>query len=160
MSLQLLEHIRKTLNGEIASARRQRDKWEEIEQYYSETLLKIALLRKEGPYDSNIDVSGGSALFIHARGNAKLLTEIVRALRTTGWNSKNQRPEKTQTTWQADWDHQNVPSRIYLFFSSTVCNRVQVGVEMKEVPVYEIQCTEDIGEATVEAAVPATEAEL
>jgi hypothetical protein len=31
-------------------------------------------------------------------------------------------------------------AKIFLAFTSTVCKRVQVGVETKEVPVYEIQC--------------------
>lgn len=99
-------------------------------------------------WETPLTVQGGSQLYIRASGDGKLLTKIVRALRTEGWVSETARPEKGASGWWATFQKRSTEpgnegrlyGRLELAFTSTVCKRVQVGTKMEEVPVFETQC--------------------
>lgn len=76
---------------------------------------------------------------INVSGDYAVLKAIFRAFRKAGWEieSKPEEREPTFITWIKKPDCE---LKWWLSFSSTICKRVQIGTEMKEVPVYEIQC--------------------
>lgn len=73
-------------------------------------------------------------------GDGEMLKTVWGHLRRAGFNT-NTRPKKGDTTFYAFWK-QDGQADILMMFSSTMCRRVQVGTEMKEVPIYETQCGE------------------
>ena len=76
-------------------------------------------------------------------GDSHTLGATWAILRKAGFKCTSERPAANQPSWSGWFNvDSGEPSdaRIFLSFSSTVCKRVQVGVETKEVPVYEVQC--------------------
>lgn len=73
-------------------------------------------------------------------GDGESLKTVWGHLRRAGFNTHT-RPNKGDTTFYAFWK-QDGHADIFMMFSSTMCRRVQVGTEMKEVPIYETQCGE------------------
>lgn len=83
---------------------------------------------------TGIDVSG--------TGDKALLITAFKILRAAGF-VPNHRPEDKDTYFCTYFRQEELSTRsIYFSFSSTVCKRVQVGTELREVPVYEVQCGE------------------
>lgn len=86
--------------------------------------------------------SGG--LDVSGSGDKALLITAFKLLRGAGF-VPNSRPEATATYFGTYFRHEELSSRsIYFSFSSSVCRRVQIGTELKEVPVYEVQCGESM----------------
>ena len=83
----------------------------------------------------------GSSLHLYVTGDKKQLTRVWRMLRVYGYNtSPENRPKDKQPSVCVWFDHQDNGTRVYFNFTSTVCKRVQIGTEMREVPVYEVRC--------------------
>jgi hypothetical protein len=84
--------------------------------------------------NSGIDISGS--------GDKAMLILAFKLLRAEGY-TPSRRPEAKDTYFSTYMRHDDLDRRsIWFTFSSTVCKRVQVGTEMKEVAVYEVQCGE------------------
>jgi hypothetical protein len=89
---------------------------------------------------------------ISIHGDPSLLTRAVRAIKTNGFHGMN-RPKKGDVSFTAFYYRKpkdkleiNGP-KVWLNFYSDVCTRVQVGTEMREVPIYETRCEgSDLGE--------------
>lgn len=98
-----------------------------------------------------------NTLHVQTAGDKKRLAEVVRIFRTNGF-ATTKKPEAKQTEYQAYFGLEGKDlseMRILLTFTSTVCRRVQVGTETKEVPIFEIQCgdgDEDVDTDTPDAA--------
>jgi len=73
-------------------------------------------------------------------GDGEKLKTVWGHMRRAGFNTR-QRPAKGDTTFNAFWRQEGYAD-IFMMFSSTMCRRVKVGTEMKEVPIYETQCGE------------------
>ena len=73
-------------------------------------------------------------------GDGDRLGKVWAILRRHGY-STHSRPKKGDMTFSAFWDCEG-QSKIWMSFSSSICKRVQVGTEMKEVPIYETRCDE------------------
>ena len=93
-------------------------------------------------------------------GDKATLVNAFRILRGAGMDFQGDRPKKGDSQWYAFFDAPGMSTRLFLNFTSSVCRRVQVRTEMKEVPVYETQC----GDISVEEApallAPAERADL
>jgi hypothetical protein len=88
-------------------------------------------------------------LYIQASGDKEQLTTLFRVLAKNGFHlpGEYRRPEDKQPEWSGlfrkswtdaggvDWFFE-----IYVSFCSTVCQKIQVGTELREIPVYEIVC--------------------
>lgn len=102
------------------------------------------------------DVTFSYSVYVTASGNGKLLTQIVRLLRTHGYHSYSERPKANSSAWNGafhlddkrrikptdiDYEEWNKmwPS-ITVSFTSTVCKQVQTGTQTKEIPVFETVC--------------------
>lgn len=73
-------------------------------------------------------------------GKAKL-TEVFRVMGKHGFRLITDRPKEAESYWSGFFDRDQL--RVWLTFSSTVCRRVKVGTEMKEIDVYEVRCEEE-----------------
>lgn len=92
----------------------------------------------------DIDVSiavDSLSIDVKFAGDGRKLGEVWSLLRHAGWGDPSSRPKKGATAYNAFWNHPKHP-QIWLCFSATSCRRVQVGVQMVEQPVYEVQCGE------------------
>jgi hypothetical protein len=73
-------------------------------------------------------------------GDGDKLKEIWGLLRRNGFNT-TQRPKKGDTEFYSFWNREG-QATLFMCFTSSLCRRVQVGTQMKEVPIYETQCGE------------------
>jgi hypothetical protein len=73
-------------------------------------------------------------------GDGDRLKQVWGLLRRHGYNT-NTRPKKGDTEFCAFWQCEGY-AELFMYFTSSLCRRVQVGTEMKEVPIYETQCGE------------------
>lgn len=71
-------------------------------------------------------------------GDGDRLGEVWGLLRAAGY-AVNKRPEKGDTQFSGYW-RKDGEAGIYMYFTSTLCKRVQVGTRLVEQPVYETQC--------------------
>lgn len=84
-----------------------------------------------------------TGLDVFGTGDKQLLIGAFRAFRRHGFNTTS-RPGEKATYYSTFFYPEDGGKGIWFSFSSTVCQRVQVGTELKEVPVYEIQCGESM----------------
>jgi len=77
---------------------------------------------------------------VYFTGDGHKLAEVWKALRQAGYET-TARPKKGDSTFYAHWNLEGY-STIWMNFSSSVCRRVQVGTQMVEQPIYEVQCGE------------------
>ena len=96
----------------------------------AESLKKVNVLRAECTSDS-FDLS--------ITGDTHMLNATFAAFRKMGYEP-DKRPEEKVATFSCYWDHPDLEARFWLYFTSTVCQRVKVGTETKEVDVYETVC--------------------
>lgn len=73
-------------------------------------------------------------------GDGTKLGQVWGLFRRHGFETHS-RPQKGDTTFYAFWTCKG-HANLFMNFSSTLCKRVQVGTELKEVPVYQTQCGE------------------
>lgn len=112
---------------------------ERIQHWYDTKGVYTDLIEKLDEIDG-LEVSGGWSLYVRAHGDGALLTKIIRAVRTSGWDTITEPPTANSSSWYATYTKPLEQGSVTVSFSSTVCRRVQVGVEVKEVPVYEVRC--------------------
>lgn len=91
-------------------------------------------------FDATVTSSGLE--FSGAGDKAKLLA-MFRTMRKHGYTPSS-RPAAETTYFYAYWDRADGIGSVWVGFTSTVCKRVQVGTEMKEVAVYEVRCGENM----------------
>jgi hypothetical protein len=111
---------------------KQRQKWNSIKDFYRPIINALLRLGVEPSLSSEIDV--------RFAGDAHKLASVVRILRTSGFNTDAARPKQGDTSWSAFYTHPDCGTKLYLYFSSSVCKRVKVGTKMVEQDVYETQC--------------------
>jgi hypothetical protein len=92
-------------------------------------------------------------LDLSATGGKKEFLSLFQILRSHGYSPSYEYEEKWEMAGRF-WKKDGQPS-IWVFFCSTACKRVQVGTEMKEVPVFEVRCDEDM--LPLEALIPTEE---
>ena len=76
---------------------------------------------------------------VRATGSKETLVAIIRVLRKHGWET-DAKPVDNEPSFMAFYGHEDSEFRVWFNFSSTVCRRVKVGTELKEVPIYEVVC--------------------
>lgn len=87
-------------------------------------------------FDVNLTTT---SLDVSVNGGKDLLITGFRILRRHGFEP-SRRPEGKTSYFSTFFEKEGLKP-VWFSFSSTVCQRVQVGTEYKEVPVYDIQCT-------------------
>jgi hypothetical protein len=84
----------------------------------------------------------GHYLHVSFTGDKHRLADVVRILRTNGLSTANEPPEPNSSSWSAWYYHDDSEIAAFVYFTSSVCRRVQVGTRTEEVPVYETRCGE------------------
>lgn len=142
MSKLTSEMIEKQFADDLARLTDRINTWHKIKLEYGDLIDAVGEAVGSLPKDHEVSMNGGYQLYIWAKGDGKLLSNIVRALRTRGWRTAvgHLRPQKGDTTWTATFSKDGTEETVYVNFSSTVCRRVLVGSEVREVPVYETVC--------------------
>jgi hypothetical protein len=114
--------------------------WESIKDFYYPIINSLQYLGIEPKLSNDIDIS--------FTGDAKKLATVIRIFRTHGFTSNSARPKQRDTSWVAFYTHPECPTRIWLSFTSSVCQRVKVGTRLVEENIYEVRCG-DISEASL-----------
>lgn len=114
------------------SLAKSRQKWNSIKDFYRPIINALQRLGIEPSFSNDIDV--------RFAGDAHKLAAAVRILRTSGFETISERPKPGDVSWTAWYDHPNCGTRLYLYFTSSVCKRVKTGTKMVEQDVYETQC--------------------
>lgn len=81
-------------------------------------------------------------------GDKSKLLAVMRVVRSSGFNTNQERPKKGDSSWTARFTKEGCGLGLYLSFSSSVCRQVQIGTKTIQVPVYETVCGETLGEET------------
>lgn len=109
--------------------------WNESSSDYRDLILELEGLG----YEVQLSSTG---LDIRGSGGKSMLTAAFRAFRRFGFKPSS-RPAKSESYFSCFFYHEEL-KQVWFSFSSTVCQRVKVRTEMREVDVYEIQCSEDM----------------
>lgn len=109
-----------------------RQKWNSIKDFYRPIVNALQRLGLEPSLSNEID--------LNFAGDAHRLAAVVRILRTSGFTTNAERPKQGDTSWSAFFEHPDCGTKLYLFFTSSVCKRVKVGTKMVEQDVYETKC--------------------
>lgn len=140
----------KKMIGEVN--KEHRSKMQYVKTY---TRVFTALLRELQKAKVNIIHAslGYKSLDVSVAGDYEMLLRTMRVMRSYGLNT-HKRPAEGEASyyayWSANFDDDaslHIPQgceqmRVFLSFNSTQCERVQVGVKLQEVPVYETRCRE------------------
>jgi hypothetical protein len=122
-----------------------RARWNANRSILRPIVVALQKLKIETTLDSNLNVS--------ISGDAKKLAAVVRIFMISGFKPSNSKPKQGDMSWHSYFHHPTCAIDIWFYFTSSVCKRVQVGTEMKEVPVYETQC-DDITSEMLEETQP------
>jgi hypothetical protein len=87
-----------------------------------------------------------TTLWLSASGDSKRFAEIVRVLAVAGFSPSTEL--KFQSYSGNYFAHPGTQVRVYLSYSASTCQRIQVGEETVTRPVYKTVCTETDGDAT------------
>ena len=132
----MFKQIMDGLEAEMDNIRRRSSWWVANCDKYTDLMGKLGPLKPEYAISTGLEIT--------INGTKEQLNKMFHALRSEGYKPMRLPEENTSyycTYWtksQEDEKH----DEIWVVFCSTVCRRVQVGTEMKEVPVYEVRCTE------------------
>jgi len=97
------------------------------------------------------EVTLPGTLDFHGCGGKDMLLDGLKILRRNGYVSR-EIPAKKATVFAAFFNSEDLPDsddpnheplRVWFSFSSTVCRRVLVGTEMREVEIYEVRCGDE-----------------
>lgn len=124
-------------------------------KYYADTITAWAKARKtlEPIVEQleKLDINPtwwGSYLQVNFSGNKDKLVQVIRIVRAAGLKNR-EAPTESKTgfqCWYKPTDDPRAEFSLYLNFTSSVCVRVKVGTEMKEVDIFEVKCGDDLPE--------------
>ena len=126
-------------------------------EYYGRQLLAWAKVRPQlepvvlafDKIDVSASFGGSDTLYVTAYGDKKHLADVIRVLRTNGWNTDT-KPVEGSPEYKAVFRVEPTtevpfapPELVHLTFTSSVCKRVKVGTQMVEQDIFEVQCGEE-----------------
>src|SRR5580700_1151796 len=79
---------------------------------------------------------------LNIAGSPEMLTKVWRELRRAGFKNDSFPSDRKDGTFSTYWRADDEYARIWMYFASTLCRRIQVGTKMIEQPIYETQCGE------------------
>lgn len=131
-----------------------RSRWNAVKDFYLPIVNALNKVGVEPRFTTNFD--------IQFSGDAHKLAAVVRILRTSGFTSLSAKPKEGDTTWSAFYRHPACAIEVWLYFTSTVCQRVKVGTRLVEQDIYETRCGEipDLDALPLQPSDPALDAPL
>lgn len=128
----LLEQLEQSVRDMEQAAR-------DRQEYLTEHSANIDAMLETLPQDKIIRVCmDASCVDVSISGDFETLKAVFHAFRTAGYEFDSRPDEKTMN-YSAFLYCDEKPT-FWLSFSSTVCKRVKVGTEMKELDIYEVVC--------------------
>lgn len=121
------------------SLAKKRQKWNAIKGFYRPIVNALQRLGVEPGLSNEVDVN--------FTGDALRLQSVLRILTESGFTTTAESPKKGDTSWSAYFAHPDCETKVWLYFTSSVCRRVKVGTKTVEQDVFEIVC----GDCTVES---------
>lgn len=115
-----------------------KETWKAIRVQFEPIMKRLDAEGIESSFDGDFN--------LRFSGDKKKLTSIIRLLRTNGWDYKEDiaPPKENEPSWSAFWHHPDlVGTRIWFWFTSSVCRRIQVGTRTVEEPIFETRCGEE-----------------
>lgn len=85
---------------------------------------------------------GVDSIDIAFTGDKQKLLAVWKILRMLGYKPNSGPPQPGDNQWYSFFDSPQVKLRIWMSFTSSVCQRVKTGTKLVEVDVYETVCTE------------------
>lgn len=133
-----VESIDTSVDLELAqsalSLAERRQKWEAMKDFYLPIIRALQRLGTEPKLSGDIDVSFA--------GDSHKFSAVVRVLRTNGFTTKQPAPKAGQAEWHGYYANPKVDTKVWLYFTSSVCRRIKIGTKMVEQDVYETVCGE------------------
>lgn len=121
-------------------------KYREVKKYFAQAQKALQdhaplfLMLEEMDIDLRFDPDYYS-IGVNFSGDGPRLGKVWGELRRHGYTCDT-RPKKGDTSFSGSF-HQEGYARISVYFTSTMCRRVQVGTQTVEQPIYETICGED-----------------
>jgi hypothetical protein len=126
-------------------------------RYYSAMFSELEALEVEPRFSA-----ASSSIDLQFTGTADLLAKVWVVLRRHGFKPGN-RPKAGEPSYSTYWTPRAQPegmASIWMYFTSSVCKRVQTGTKMVETPVYETQCGELLPTVLEDSPAPCEDAFL
>lgn len=128
-----------------------RDRIKYLKTYLSKYIALLRELQKAKVNIVNVALAWKS-VDISVAGDYEMLLRTMRVLRSQGLDA-HKRPQEGEAMYYAYWTakydedsddyspfDKEDDMRVFFNFTSTQCQRVQVGTKLQEVPVYEVRC--------------------
>lgn len=118
-------------------------KWNSCKSIMAPLVRSLSEIGIEACFGNDLDV-------VFTGDKAKLIL-VMRAVRVAGFHfTETKRPQKGQSNWSSWCVHPNCAQKLWFNFNSSVCKQVPTGkTRTVEIPIYEVQCGEDLGEETL-----------
>lgn len=146
--MKLDSQVYKEITSSLEFCYSRKARWAITALHLTPLIQAFEALEKEAQASNHrCEISFYTHLRIESAGDRMLLAKIFRLLRTSGFETSAERPEKNATSWSG-WFRKQIGEEkfeIHVSFSSTVCKLVQVGTKTTTVPIFETQCGEDKG---------------
>ncbi len=100
-----------------------------------QVIALLANLKDTGLLRASMD---SHSLDLNISGDKEILKSFWHKMRTSGYET-DYKPEENEVSFCCWWNKED-EVRIWLSFSSTICKRVKIGTETKEIDIYEVVC--------------------
>lgn len=131
-----MSRIQVALNERLQEAVNNLACWEESKARFGD--IEAAL---DDAFGDRLTLGFVGSFDVSLTGNKEDLNTLFRILRAEGWEPSS-RPEEPASYWSSFWHKEGLNLLVWTSFSSTVCKRVKIGTETKEVDIYEVRCDE------------------
>ena len=132
---------------------KRKQRWAACRDFYAPIIAAFQRMGVEPSFD------GDDYITVTMTGDKEKLAKAFRILRGAGFTFTAERPKKGDSSWYAFFHHADCDTTLFLNFTSSVCRRVKVGTEMKEVDIYETQCGDiSVDEPPMLTVVPTSDA--
>lgn len=134
-----LEYVPAKTLLRVVEASQNAQKWTALFQTTVNAHIAFFRWLEEQDLDVRFSLADGDINLSFA-GDGRRLGQVWGELRRNGY-APNAHPKKGESQFYTHW-HKEGFSTVWMSFSSTMCRRVQVGTQMVEQPIYEVQCGE------------------
>lgn len=147
-----LEYVPAKTLLRVVEATQNAKKWTALFQSTVNSHLGLFRWLEEQDLDVRFSLSDGD-MNLSFTGDGPRLGKVWGELRRAGW-APNTHPKKGESNFYTHWTKAGCAT-LWMNFTSSVCRRVQVGTQMVEQPIYEVQCGE-MPEMIEEGSTPPT----
>lgn len=131
----MLSELKEGVEHDVEWANKRRDAYTENKP----EIKRVARLL----FDEEVTVQRASmandCIDLNVTGDFAVLKAAFRAFRKAGYEPST-RPTDREPSFSTYFKRQDQELKFWLSFSSTICKRIKIGTEMREVPIFETVC--------------------